>query len=252
MKFIYYNPETRLGYITDPLTPEDGEIIAQSIGYYMVMNIAAVLIAVVVIFPFIIVSGLDKFLISFLSVNKSFIVGTAIVLILIKFLTVRLSSTLIVRFLFALMVVIPILYILLYKFHMADITISIGRRFEISNAFLRDTTAQSIWVEDLLQKISSNVAIVFLYLKNASKYIDYTAFSSSLSTINIASILVCIGKTLLWWGLLILFSLLIFVVGMFALIILIGLPYFIAFGVLMLANNLIYRIKQSYARYLKV
>lgn len=131
MKFIYFNPETRMVYISDPLTTEDGEIIAKGIGVFMAMSIAAVLITAIIVLPFLIVSGLDKFLISFFSVNKNFIIATAIVLVLIRFFTVRLSSTLIVRFLFGLMIIVPILYILLYKFNIADITIGVGKRIVI-------------------------------------------------------------------------------------------------------------------------
>ncbi|WHH59654.1 hypothetical protein [Petroclostridium sp. X23] len=251
MKFIYFNPETRMGYISDPLTPEEAAVIADGIGYYMAFNIIAMLITAVVILPFIVVAGLDKFLISFISVNRDFIIGTAIVLILIKFLTVRLSSALIVRFLFALMVIIPVLYVLLYKFHMADITVSIGKRFELTEDFLKAATVQSTWIESSLQNISDALSKVFFGLTNAAKSIDYSAFSSSLSTINIASILICIGKTILYWGLLIVYALLIFVFGLIAFVIIIGFPYFIAFGVLVLVNNLIYNIKLNYARYLK-
>ena len=248
MKFVYFNPETRMGYITDPLTPEEGEVIAKGIGVFMAMNIAAVLITAIIVLPFFIVSGLDKFLISFFSVNKNFIIVTAILLILIRFLTVRLSSTLIVRFLFALMIMVPILYILLYKFNMADITIGVGKRFEVTKDFLKNTTVQAVWVESMLQGISDALSKIFISLTAATKSIDYSAFSSSLSTINIVSILVCMGKTLLWWGLLILFSLLVFVVGLITLVIVIGFPYFIAFGVLILVNNLIYSIKQTYIK----
>ena len=251
MKFVYYNPETRMGYITDPLTAEEGEFIAQGIGYYMVMNIAALVIAAIIVLPFVIVSGLDRFLISFCFVNKNFIIGTAFVLLLIKFLTVRLSTTLIVRFLFALMIMIPVLYILLYKFHMADITISVGKRFELTETLLKNTTVQAVWVESLLQNITDVLSKAFFGLANAAESIDYSSFSSSLSTINIVSILVCIGKALLWWGLLILLSLIVFAVGLVALVIIIGLPYFISFGVLMSANNLIYRVKLNYVQYLK-
>lgn len=251
MRFIYFNPETRMGYITDPLTAEDGEFIAKGIGFFMAMYMAAALLTAIIVLPFFIASGLDKFLLSFFLVNKNFILGMAIALILIKFFTVRLSATLIIRFLFALMIVIPVLYILLYKFHMADITISVGKRFDATKIMLKNTTVQAVWIESLLQNISDTLSKAFFYLVNAAKSIDYSAFSSSLSTINIVSVLLCIGKTLLWWGLLILFSLLIFVVGLIILVIAIGLPYFIAFGVLILANNLIYRIKCSYIKHLK-
>lgn len=251
MKYIYFNPETRMGYISDPLTPEDGEFIVEGIGYFMAMYMVAALITPCIVLPFFIVSGLDKFLISFFAVNKNFIFGTAITLILIKFLTVRLSSTLIVRFLFAVLIITPVLYILLYKFHMADITISVGKRFELTRNFLNNTAVQAVWFESLLKNITAVLSKAFFYLINAAKSIDYSAFSSSLSTINIVSVLVCMVKTLLWWGLLIAFSLLIFAVGLVALVIIIGLPYFIAFGMLILANNLIYRIKCTYIRYLK-
>jgi len=251
MKFIYFNPETRMGYISDPLTPEQGELIAKGIGLYMAMYIAAAMITAVIILPFLIASGLGKFLTSFFSVNRSFIIGTAIILLLIKFLTARLSSTLIVRFLFALMIIIPVLYFLLYKFHMADITISIGRRFELGKNLLKDTTVQSAWFDTILQNISNVLSKPFLSLVDAAKSIDYSPFSQSLSTINIVAILACIGKTVLWWGLLLLFSLLIFVVGIVTLVIIIGFPYFIAFGLLILVNNQIYRIKGKYKQYLK-
>lgn len=248
MKFIYFNPETRMGYISDPLTAEDGEVIAKGIGIFMAMNIAAVVITAIIILPFLIVSGLDKFLISFFSVNRSFIIVTAIVLVLIKFLTVRLSSTLIVRFLFALMIMIPVLYILLYKFNMADITIGVGKRFEVTKEFLKNTNVQAAWVDSMLKGISDGLSKIFFYLTDAAKSIDYSAFSSSFSTLNIVSILICIGEAILWWGLIILFSLLVFAVGLVALVIVIGFPYFVAFGVLILANNLIYRIKRTYVK----
>jgi hypothetical protein len=54
-----------MGYISDPLTTEDGEIIAKGIRAFMEMSIAAVLITAIIVLPFLTVSGLDKFLISF-------------------------------------------------------------------------------------------------------------------------------------------------------------------------------------------
>lgn len=247
--FMHFNPETGRGYITD--TPDDGGVLAIGIVAYMAMYMVAALITAVIILPFFIACGLDKFLISFFSVNKNFIIGIAIALILIKFLTFRLSATLIVRFLFALLVVIPILYILLYKFHMADITISIGKKFELTNSLLKNTTVQSVWFESLLQNILVVPSKVLFYLLNEIKSIDYSAFSSSLSTINIVSVLVCIGKTLFWWVLFILFGLLISVVGLILAVIIVGFPYFVAFGVLILVNNLIYNIKHNYIQHLK-
>ncbi len=252
MKFIYFNPETHLGYISDPLTPEDGEAIATGIGYFMGMYIVAALITAVILLPFFIASGLDEFLISFFSVNKNIIIATAIALMLIKLLTVRLSATLIVRFLFALMIVIPVLYLFLYKFHMADFAIIIGKKFDATRSFLVNTTVNVPWLESAIQNIIDQLSKVYFWLTDSAKSINYTAFSTSLSTVNIVSILVCIGKALLWWGLIILFSLLIFVVGLVVLTFIIGLPYFIALAVLIAVNNLIYRIKCNYIRYLKL
>jgi hypothetical protein len=251
MKFFYYNPETRMGYVSEPLTPEEAEIIVEGISYWLILQLIAVLITAVIVLPFFIASGLDKFLLSFCSVNKTFILVTAIVLIVVKLLTVRLSSTLIVRFLFSLMIIVPILYILLYKFHMADITISIGKHFDTTSQILKDTAVQAVWFENLLKNIVTQLSRVFYSIYNPLKAIDYSAFSSSLSTLNVGLILACIGKTVFWGSLLLIFSFLIFAVGLVGFIILVGLPYFIAFGALILANNLIYNIKLSYIKHLK-
>jgi hypothetical protein len=251
MKFFYFNPETRMGYISEPLSPEEAEVIAEGIGYWMVLQLVAILITAIIVLPFFIASGLDKFLISFCSINKTFILVTAIVLVVIKLSTNHLSSALIIRLLFALMIMVPVLYVLLYKFHMADITISIGKRFDATGNILKDTVVQTAWFDNLLNSIFNPLSKVFFSIYNSIKSIDYSAFSSSLSTINVGLILACIGKTILWWSLLLLFSLLIFAVGSAAVIILVGLPYFIAFGALILANNLIYNIKLSYIKHLK-
>lgn len=240
-----------MGYITDPLTPEDGEAIATGIGFFMAMYIGAALLTAVIILPLLIVSGLNKFLISFVSVNKNLIVGIAIALILIKFLTVHLSTILIVRFLFALMIMVPSLYILLYTFHMADITISVGNRFETTRFFLKNSTVNIIWFESLTNNMIAWISKVFFYFYNIANSIDYSVFSSSLSTINIGAALLCIGKSLLFWGIIMILALLVFVIFAIALVIIIGLPYFIAFGMLILANNFIYKIKSTYIVHLK-
>jgi len=251
MIFFYYNPETRMGHVYEPLTPEDAEFIAKGIGVYMAMYIAAAIITALVILPFLIASGMDKFLISFCSVNKTFLICTAIALILIRFFTFSLSRSIFIRFLFALMVITPVLYILLYKLHMAEVAIGIGKRFELTASFLKDTALETVWVDNTIESIRKSLSEVYMVIYNSAESIDYSAFSSPISSINIASVLLCIIKAIFWWGLLIVFSILLFLAGIAAIVIVIGFPYFVAFGVLILVNNLIYNIKLTYARHLR-